>query len=203
MKKLIFLFFSLLASTFVFQACNDSKTYAEMLEDEKKAINRFISENNITVISVDDFEKDTITKCPPYGNEYVRFSNGVYMQIVKRGEGDTIRDRSIVSVRFMEYDILEGDTTGASNYYMPEVLDVFDYTEYGTTMYGQFRDESYSMLAYFYNTTQVPTGWLVPLRYIKNDAHVKVIVPSKVGHTHAMNYVYPYYYDLRHILIHQ
>ena len=39
MKKLVFLFLSLLAAGGIFQACDDSKTYAEMLEDEKNAVN--------------------------------------------------------------------------------------------------------------------------------------------------------------------
>ena len=28
-------------------------------------------------------------------------------------------------------------------------------------------------------------------------AHVKLIVPSKMGHQTAMQYVYPYFYDIR------
>ena len=40
MKKLIFLFLSVIAAGSLFQACDNSKTYAEMLEDEK----------NVTVI---------------------------------------------------------------------------------------------------------------------------------------------------------
>ena len=34
MKKLIFLFLSVIAAGSLFQACDNSKTYAEMLEDE-------------------------------------------------------------------------------------------------------------------------------------------------------------------------
>ena len=44
MKKLVFLFLSLLAAGGIFQACDDSKTYAEMLEDEKNAVNKFIKD---------------------------------------------------------------------------------------------------------------------------------------------------------------
>jgi len=35
MKKLLLLFFSLLAFGYMFQACDNSKTYAEMLDEEK------------------------------------------------------------------------------------------------------------------------------------------------------------------------
>ena len=41
MKKLVFLFLSLLTAGSLFQACDDSKTYAEMLEDEKNGQQRY------------------------------------------------------------------------------------------------------------------------------------------------------------------
>lgn len=60
MKKLVFLFLSLLTAGSLFQACDNSKTYAEMLEDEKNAVNKFIKDNDIRVISLEEFERDTI-----------------------------------------------------------------------------------------------------------------------------------------------
>ena len=61
MKKLIFLFLSVIAAGSLFQACDNSKTYAEMLEDEKNAVNKFIKDSAINVISLEEFERDTIT----------------------------------------------------------------------------------------------------------------------------------------------
>ena len=61
MKKLVFLFLSLLTAGSLFQACDNSKTYAEMLEDEKNAVNKFIKDNDIRVISLEEFERDTVT----------------------------------------------------------------------------------------------------------------------------------------------
>ena len=51
MKKLTLFFLSLLALSLGFQACDNSKTYAEMLEEEKVGINVFIKDRNIKVIS--------------------------------------------------------------------------------------------------------------------------------------------------------
>lgn len=197
MKKIISLFLLSLTCGLVFQACNDSETYAEMLEEEKDAINKFIRKHGIKVITAEEFEKndnetDTAT------NEYVQFSNGVYMQIVDKGTGlDSIRTRDVITVRFVEYDILTEDTTLA-NYTYPQMLDVFDYTVSGTTAYGQFRQ---GLLYEAYSTTKVPEGWLVPLQFVKSGARVKLIVPSKVGHDTAMQYVYPFFYDLRRITV--
>mgnify|MGYP000349755906 CR=1 FL=1 len=47
-----------------------------------------------------------------------------------------------------------------------------------------------------YHGSSVPAGWLVALNYIRNGAHVKLIVPSKMGQSDAMRDVHPYYYDL-------
>lgn len=194
----------------VFQACSDSKSYAEMLEEEKDAINKYIKDHNIKVITASEFEKSgNKTNSDPSVNEYVQLSNGVYMQIVDYGDpdpkADSIKTRDIITVRFVEYDIISGDTTSASNWYIPDYLDVFDYTISGTSSYGIFKTTEdgviLSKLANTYESTQVPEGWLTPMQYIKSGARVKLIVPSKVGHTVAMQYVYPYYYDLRRITV--
>lgn len=199
MKKLISLFLLLLTCSFAFQGCSDTKTYAEMLEEEKDAINKFIKANNIKVISASEFEKNgNVTNLSE--NEYVQFSNGTYVQIVDPGTetADSIKSRDVITVRFVEYDILKGDTTVATNYIYPQMLDVFDYTTSGTSVYGQFR---WGSLPDTYESTQVPEGWLVPLLYVKTNSRVKLIVPSKVGHNYAMQQVYPYYYDLRKITV--
>lgn len=46
--------------------------------------------------------------------------------------------------------------------------------------------------------TAVPAGWLVPLEYVRNKAHVKLIVPSKMGGNVGMQNVIPYYYDIKY-----
>ena len=56
MKKLVYLFLSLMAAGGLFQACDNSKTYAEQLEDEKREVSRFIRDNGIHIISQDEFE---------------------------------------------------------------------------------------------------------------------------------------------------
>ena len=114
MKKLVFLFLSLLAAGGIFQACDDSKTYAEMLEDEKNAVNKFIKDKGIRIISQDEFEKnDTVTNLDR--NEYVALSDGVYMQIVDRGSAenktDTFANNNEICVRYIEEDIMTRDTT--------------------------------------------------------------------------------------------
>ena len=196
MKKLLLLFFILLAVGFSFQACDDTKTYAEMLEEEDDAIADFINKEGIKVISQTEFfDNDSVTDVEK--NEFVQLSSGVYMQIVDKGSGsdnpaDTVKNNDLVLVRFMEYSLLDKDTT-LSNLTLPYLVDEFKYTASSSSIAGIFI-QGLMYMAYGY--TAVPAGWLVPLPYVRDKAHVRLIVPSKMGHQSAMQYVYPYYYDI-------
>ena len=65
------------------QSCNDGKTYAELKEEERDAIQRFIELNEIKVIDEEQFEaQDSTTNVS--ANEYVLFDeSGIYMQVSK------------------------------------------------------------------------------------------------------------------------
>jgi hypothetical protein len=206
MKKLLFLFLSLLAAGSIFQACDNSKTYAEMLDDEKDAVNKFIKDSAIHVISQGEFERDTVTNVA--NNEYVSFaSNGVYMQIVDRGsekdKDDTFADGDLICVRYVEtniatrelscFDVPLPDYMDASQYYATP--STFRYVVSSSYAAGTFVDMDY-LWSYTYQSTAVPQGWLFVLPYLRNGAHVKLIIPSKVGHTTAQQYVTPYFYDI-------
>lgn len=213
MKKLIVLFFSMLVIGSIFQACDDSKTYAEMLEDEKNAVNKYIRDNHIKVISLEEFERnDSTTNLE--NNEYVAFSNGVYMQIVRKDsvyyEGEApakfVNNNNILT-RFVEVDLIERDTI-IFNVFLPGTAwenrvefygypDEFRYTvsEYSsTTVYGVFLS---GVMRTYRGVTDVPAGWLASLPYVRDGAHVKLIVPSKMGHQSAQQEVIPYFYDIR------
>ena len=128
-------------------------------------------------------------------NEYVQLASGVYMQIRDKGSknpADTVKANDQILVRFMEYGLIQGDTT-MSNLGFAEVVDEFNYRVTSSSIAGQFTQG----LVYSYYGTSVPAGWLVPLTYVRDMAHVRLIVPSKMGHSTAMQSVYPYYYDIR------
>jgi hypothetical protein len=63
----------------------------------------------------------------------------------------------------------------------------------------------FGVMANTYGSNQVPTGWLVPLTYIKlgrpqtkdeKVAHVKLIVPHNQGQAYASSNVYACFYDI-------
>ena len=209
MKKLIFLFLSVIAAGSLFQACDNSKTYAEMLEDEKNAVNKFIKDSAINVISLEEFERDTITDLSR--NEYVAFSNGVYMQIVDRGGAgdpeDTFANNNVICARYLEKNIASNELT-CFNVVLPEYINASDYyrspltfryvnensSAYGIVLSTPL-DYDYLWTANSYGTA-IPGGWLLALPYLRDNAHVRLIIPSKMGHSISQQNVIPYYYDI-------
>lgn len=197
MKKLLLFAFSLLVCSMAFNACDDDKTYADMLKDEKRAIAKFINDSNITVITQQQFiDQDSTTDVSK--NEYVQTSSGIYMQIVDRGSSnpaDTVKNNDMVLVRMAEYLITETTVSlYSSNLSLPYYVDEFRYTKSSSSISGIFTKGA---IKDTYSATAVPAGWLIPLAYVRDGARVKLIVPSKMGHESAMNYVRPYYYDIR------
>jgi len=196
MKKLTLFFWALFVLGFAFQACDNTRTYAEMLEDEKEAIKAFIKDSNIVVISQSEFyAQDSMTDVSK--NEYVQLASGVYMQIVDKGSAnpaDSIKPNDLILVRFEEYGLMEVDGTRSylSNLNEPTIVDEFRYTVTSSSIAGLFI-QGYMRASY---GTSVPAGWLVALSYVRNGAHVKLIVPSKMGQQKAMQQVYPYFYDI-------
>lgn len=201
MKKLTLFFLALFAVSFAFQACDNTKTYAEMLDDEKDAIKAFIKDSNIVVISQSEFyARDSTTDVSK--NEYVQLASGVYMQIVDKGSSnpaDTIKPNDVILVRFEERGLMavDGVKSYLSNLNDPTLVDEFKYTVTSSSIAGIFT-KGYMYLSY---GTSVPAGWLVALSYVRDGAHVKLIVPSKMGQKKAMQQVYPYYYDIHKIQV--
>lgn len=229
MKKLVFLFLSLLTAGSLFQACDNSKTYAEMLEDEKNAVEKFIRDSAIQVISVEEFERnDTVTKAKANGDaydEYVFFpSDGVYMQIIDRGHEDIDTDETsednrteaekneaakfvdgnVICTRYLEIDMFTREIM-AFNVPLEEYMNagdfysiplVFRYVKKETYSAGTFIDMDYAW-ASLNQTTAVPQGWLLSLPYLRDNAHVRLIVPSKMGHQTSQRDVTPFYYDIK------
>jgi hypothetical protein len=188
-------------------SCKDSDTYADQKERERSAISKYIRDNNIKVISEEEFlAKDTVTDLSK--NEYVLFTNtGVYMQIVNRGVGEILKHNENTNVlcRYKEINLLT-DSLQSSNIDMAfaSLVDKMTVRRYYSTYTASF-DHSSSLMARIYNSTSVPNGWLVPLAYIKlgrlvndtdNLAKVNLIVPHSEGQANASQRVYPCFYTI-------
>lgn len=192
-----------------FQSCNDTKTYAEMKEEERDAIKRFIELNEIKVIDEEQFaEQDSTTNVS--ANEYVLFDEtGVYMQVVERGKGETLTDgRHEILVRYVEERISESGKTDTlslntiSNLYAHP--DEFVLTKQDNSMSATFSTNGAMYEAH--SSAYVPSGWLLPLNYLKVGretsarSKIKLILPHSQGTSSASGSVFPCYYEITYQL---
>jgi len=203
MKKLLCALAVCLATLFL-TACRDTETYADQKNKERAAIKSFLETQGIKVISETDFKRDTLTDVSK--KEFVLFENtGIYMQIVRRGCGEMIKNGETVNVlcRFNEYNLLADSLRLTNNIlYYSSIPDKMTVTNTLGTFTGTFIN---GVMMSAYNTTAVPAGWLVPLSYIKvgrmlkeddQVARVNIIVPHSQGTSTAMSSVVPCYYEL-------
>lgn len=220
MKKINLLIMLMFLAGLGLGSCNNQKTYAEMKEEEADAIQKYILENDIKVISEEEFVKnDSVTG----ENEYALFEeSGIYMNIVTRGDGEVLtKGNYTILARFVEIALQtqkdrfeEGDTL-LGNMHMndrptlmltPEVMKVTIDTDSYT---GSFSvNDGPSLMNEMYQTSAIPAGWMFPLRFIKPNrtkdskkiARVKIIVPHSQGTSTAQQYVYPCFYELTYQL---
>ena len=193
MKKLGILFASVFLLGLVFQSCNNGKTYAEMKEEEREAIKRFIEREDINVISFEQFqEQDSTTNVDE--NQFVLFSEtGVYMQIVEEGNGERLKDgRYEILVRYVEEQITS------------DGIDSLSWnTDYGKSFSATFTS---GIMYTVWGTPYVPSGWLIPFNYIKvgreisGRSKIRLIVPHSEGQSDASASVYPCYYEITYQL---
>ncbi|MBR1388226.1 MAG: DUF4827 domain-containing protein [Prevotella sp.] len=199
MKKFLLI---IIAAVAVLASCNDYETYGDLKEKERNAISKFIADSSITIISEDQFVQQGY-KTDLSRNEFVKLDkSGVYMQIVREGCGDKMKDGESANLccRFTEYN-MKGDSIDLRNN-----TDV--YSDYVDVMYVTRNSGTFT--AYFTTGimsavygSSVPAGWLVPLNYVKvgrpksmseEISKVRLIVPHSQGHSTAMSNVTPYYY---------
>jgi hypothetical protein len=184
------------------------ETYAEQIKKENNAINKFIKDKGIKVISETEFaQKDSTTDVSQ--NEYVLIkSSGVYMQIVRKGCGEKIKNGETVTVicRFTETNIMQDKEVldNAHSYYYATLPDKMSVKNTSGTFSASF-DPMSSLMYETYRSASVPAGWLTPMTFIKigrpekaedEIAKVNLIVPHTQGQSYASSEVIPFFYTI-------
>ena len=190
-------------------SCNDYETYGDKKDKERNAISRFIADSSIAVISESQFNQQGYTTNLAR-NEFVKLDkSGVYLQIVREGCGTKVEDGENVNLvcRFEEYDIMNDTLSICNNsnllrYYGKGLAAIPDIMKVSRSSGAYTASFTSGMMYNVYGAT-VPSGWLVPLPYVKvgrpeaeNEecAKVRIIVPHSQGHASASSNVKPYYY---------
>ena len=206
MKKLAFVLFACVG-LMIFASCSHSESYADEVKNERADISQYISKAKIKVISESEFyAQDSTTDTTK--NEYVLFSKtGVYMQIIRKGEGQKIRNGETTDVicRYSEWNLSTDSLQSSNNIqYYTSVPDIMSVTKSSGTYTASFTSTN-GVMYKMYSSLSVPKGWLAPLdfinigRSISEDgdlAKVKLIVPHSQGQAYASEYVYPCLYEI-------
>lgn len=200
-----------------FSSCKDDVTYAEMRKSEIKSVKAFIkkgchvtAEDGKTVLLHVDpikeiseeefFANDSTTDVSK--NEYVLFSgSGVYMQIIRKGQGEKIKEGETTKVlcRYHEFN-LSTDSLQSSNRVVSQeqLVDIMNVTNVSGTYTAAF---SQGLMYNLYGSA-VPGGWVMALPFVKlgrkddDIAKIRLIVPSDEGQAMAKQGIYACFYEI-------
>ncbi|WP_298653067.1 DUF4827 family protein [uncultured Proteiniphilum sp.] len=175
MKLFNSIILTLIGLLIIATSCNNTKSYADYLKDERKAIDLLIAKNNFSILR--DFPADSV-----FGeNEFYKDPNtGVYFNIIDLG--DTIRPqwREKIYVRFKGLHYFKGD-------------DTIRYSNYQSA-----RPEELEYIGPVSSITRsgyANAGWAVPLSYVGHRGKVKLIIPFEMGASYDQSQYEPTYYE--------
>lgn len=176
-------------------ACSKSQSYSELLREEEKACNWYLSSRNIELELPDD-PKDLITSetirsgGEVWGEDapfYKLDEDGyVYMQVVRADFYDMVAQGDLVYFRFEResiedlYNDVESTSNGNSDY-LPNGTASFIYKN-----------------TYLTSTTAWGTGIQMPLQYVGYASEVNLVLKSYYGFTEEQSYCIPYIMNIRY-----
>ena len=156
-------------------SCNEGKNLQELLQEERKAIDRYIVMNDLVVLK--EYPKGRNFK----DNEYFRTDDGLFLQVVDSGNGKRVKSLDEVSVRFDYLQYVKEAVQGIETVTPPPN----PYDPY-TFVYGI--PQTYSAV---YPMSQ---AWVIPLLYVGEEAVLNIIVPSTIGSSYDYSNVLPVVY---------
>lgn len=185
----------LISALLLITGCSKSQSYSELLRDEEKACNWYLSSKNVELDLPEDM-KDVIT-CETPGADgtlmgedapfYRLDADGyVYMQVVKADFSDMVDEGDLVYFRFVREsikDLYEHVETvpGGNGDYLPNGTTSFVYKN-----------------TYLTSTTTWGTGIQMPLRYLGYNSEVNLVLKSYYGFYDEQSYCIPYIINIKY-----
>ncbi len=168
-------------------SCNDSKSYAERLVDETKAVNYYLSDFRVENSIPENNEFELGPDAPFYRLDD---EGNVYMQVIRKGdfENNKATDDQMIYFRWERNNLLY-------------------YYNYGKMISeGNSNNMSYNSTWFRFNnttnssSTQWGSGVQMPLNYLGIDCEVNLIVKSQYGFSSETSNVTPYVYNIRYFV---
>lgn len=162
--------------------CSKSKSYAELLNEENQAVNRFLCDQRV----VDSFDADNYEVGPDAPYYRMDEEGNVYMQVLDPGNTARPAKDNRVYFRFTRYNLSRYETgmdlSGIGN---------ADNVSSGSTY---FLYDNYTLQVSY----QYGTGLQMPMRYLGSDAKVNLVVKSQYGISSETSNVQPFLYNIRY-----
>lgn len=188
----VYILFAAFATTML-SACNDGKTYAELLQTEDHYVNDFLS-NQMVINSIPEDSVFEYGENAPYYR--IDEDGQLYMQVIDPGTpGNDAVGNELIYFRYTRCSLA---------YYSH--LDEFDSFSDWFNYYGGGNDDdmSSSSTSFRYgntslqSSTQYGTGIQRPLAFLPIDCRVNIVIKSQLGFTSEMSEVKPYLFSLRY-----
>lgn len=188
-----FTFLWILCAALAVLSCSKTKSYTDMLKDEKKAINRLIDERGLEILS--DFPKDSVFK----ENQFVKLPSGLYLNIVDRGSDErAVLYKTKIYYRCTMHFFLDTDTTMGNYGPHSNGTNMFPigspngFVESVPFTYGDGSSAMSSDPSYLY----VSEGLNEALKYVGDRGKVRLIVPFSMGTYYDQSKGNPIHYEI-------
>lgn len=182
-----------ISAVLALQACNDGKTYAELLQSEDQYTNEFLSDQMV----IASIPEDSVFEYGPNAPYYRIDEEGqLYMQVIDPGTPvNKVKDDELIYFRYTRCSLVYYSYIGDFN--------TFDewFTYYGG---GNEFDMSSSSTSFRYgntslsSSTQYGSGIQRPLAFLPVDCQVNLVIKSQYGFSSEMAEVKPYLFRLRY-----
>ena len=188
MKKGALFIISLIIISFISSSCNQSKSLQELIQEEQKAIDKFIIMNDFVILK--NYPSNGVFK----ENEYYKTPDGLFFQVVDSGNGKRAPLFADISIRF-DYsqdikNVVSGDTL---KYYYPFTRSYYYYSPY-ISVYQPYSFIYGRPQTYQNSNTPVCQAWVIPLSYVGENAVINMIVPSSIGSYDDNSAITPIFY---------
>ena len=187
LRKIATLTLAAITTITICSSCSDTKSYAERLVDENKAVNLFLSNYRVENSVPEDNNFEVGPNAPYYRLDD---EGNIYMQVLRivDGEENMATDDQLIYFRWTRYNLLYAYNYGE------------EYSE------GNAEDMSMNPTSFRFNntanssSTQWGTGIQMPLNYLGIGSEVNIVIKSQYGMTSEIANVTPYMYNVRYFV---
>jgi len=175
-----------LASAMLFTSCDNDESYADRLNEERNAVNAYLSTKRVIMSVPEDTIFETGEDAPFY-----RLDNdgNIYMQVLKAGDrvNDRVKEGEAIYFRYSRYSLESWYADGTWSVYSgnENAMDA-------NSCYFNYADFTLPV------SSQWGYGIQYPLVYLGVECEVNLIIKSQYGITDEISYVMPFLYHVRY-----